>query len=125
MDLRTEFDNPDKTMWKSLLFNLGRPFQLLGTQFIVQVLALYMALVYGIMYLMLSTFPILWGGLYGESIGIGGLNYISLCCGFFIGTQISAPFTDKVSKFSRNSRFCISSRLIQYPWRLGCRSTKC
>lgn len=47
------------------------------------------------MYLVLSTFPGLWTGYYGESIGIGGLNYISLGLGFFLGTQIGAPLNDR------------------------------
>ena len=53
-----------------------------------------MAYVYGLMYLVLSTFPGLWTGVYGESTGIGGLNYIALGLGFFLGTQIGAPFND-------------------------------
>ena len=69
---------------------------MLGTQVIIQVLALYMAYLYGLMYLVLSTFPGLWEGEYHESIGIGGLNYISLGLGFFIGTQVCAPCQDRI-----------------------------
>ena len=73
-----------------------RPFKLLGTQPIVQYLAIYMAFLYGLIYLVLSTFPALWERRYGESIGIGGLNYISLGLGFFIGTQTCAPMNDRI-----------------------------
>lgn len=73
-----------------------RPFRLLGTQIIVQVLAIYMAYLYGLMYLVLSTFPMLWETRYHESVGIGGLNYISLGAGFFLGTQICAPINDRI-----------------------------
>ena len=76
--------------------SLIRPFKLLGTQPIVQALAIYMAYLYGIMYLVLSTFPGLWVSRYHESIGIGGLNYISLGIGFFLGTQICAPINDRI-----------------------------
>lgn len=48
------------------------------------------------MYLVLSTFPGLWATVYHESIGIGGLNYISLGVGFFLGTQICAPINDRL-----------------------------
>ena len=48
------------------------------------------------MYLVLSTFPVLWTTKYHESVGIGGLNYISLAVGFFLGTQISAPLNDRI-----------------------------
>jgi Major Facilitator Superfamily len=104
-DLRTAHDDPERTLFKHIKSNLKRPFVLLGTQIIVQVLALYMAYLYGIMYLVLSTFPLLWAVNYKESIGIGGLNYISLGIGFFLGTQISAPIQDYIyrSLKSRNN----------------------
>jgi multidrug resistance protein len=95
-NLHTEYDHPDRTVLRTLQISLGRPFKLLGTQIIVQVLALYMAYLYGLMYLVLSTFPTLWSNVYHESIGIGGLNYISLACGFFIGTQVCAPLQDRI-----------------------------
>ena len=76
--------------------SLVRPFILLGTQPIVQALAIYMAYLYGITYLVLSTFPGLWVNQYGESVGIGGLNYISLGVGFFLGTQLCAPVNDRI-----------------------------
>lgn len=78
--------------------SLVRPFRLLSTQLIVQVLALYMAYTYGLMYLMLSTFPTLWTdpNYYGESTGIGGLNYISLGLGSLLGSQICAILNDRI-----------------------------
>ncbi|EPE24341.1 MFS general substrate transporter [Glarea lozoyensis ATCC 20868] len=94
--LHTEFDRPDRTVIQTLKISLTRPFKLLGTQIIVQVLALYMAYLYGLMYLVLSTFPTLWEQEYNESVGIGGLNYISLGVGFFLGTQICAPCQDRI-----------------------------
>lgn len=95
-NLHTEFDDPNRTFSKHLRTALIRPFRLLGTQSIVQALAIYMAYVYGLMYLVLSTFPRLWTDVYGESVGTGGLNYISLGLGFFLGTQIGAPLNDSI-----------------------------
>ena len=43
--------SPDRTFGKVLRTALIRPFRLLGTQPIVQALALYMAYLYGLMYL--------------------------------------------------------------------------
>ncbi len=48
------------------------------------------------MYLVLSTFPTLWRTRYNQSVGMGGLNYISLGLGFFLGAQICAPFNDRI-----------------------------
>ena len=92
----TEFEHPERSFVNTMERSLVRPFVLLGTQPIVQALALYAAYLYGIMYLVLSTFPTLWESVYHESIGIGGLNYISLGVGFFLGAQICAPINDRI-----------------------------
>ncbi|OLN95779.1 putative transporter C1529.01-like protein 1 [Colletotrichum chlorophyti] len=94
--LHTEFDNPNRTIIRTLGTALTRPFRLLGTQPLVQALALYMMYLYGLMYLVLSTFPALWRGDYGQSTGISGLNYISLGLGFFLGAQTCAPLQDRI-----------------------------
>lgn len=92
----TEYDDPDRSIVKVLSTSFQRPFRLLATQPIVQVLALYMAYIYGLMYLMLASFPSLWTNpaRYNESVGIGGLNYISLGIGFFFGAQFTALTND-------------------------------
>ncbi|KAK6366044.1 hypothetical protein LTS17_011011 [Exophiala oligosperma] len=95
-ELHTEWEHPDRTLGKVLRTSLIRPFRLLGTQLIIQVLAIYMAYLYGLMYLVLSTFPTVWTETYHEQTGIGGLNYISLGLGFFLGTQICAPINDRI-----------------------------
>ncbi|KAI1208055.1 MFS general substrate transporter [Annulohypoxylon truncatum] len=106
--LRTPFDDAgkggsgskSKSVWSTLGTAMTRPFRLLATQVIVQCIALYMMYVYGLMYLMLASFPTLFTSPppagYGMSIGIGGLNYISLGLGFFLGAQICAPLQDRV-----------------------------
>lgn len=95
-DWHTEYEHSNRSFANIMKRSLIRPFKLLGTQHIIQVLAIYMAYLYGLMYLVLSTFPVLWTELYHESIGIGGLNYISLALGFFLGTQICAPLNDRI-----------------------------
>ncbi|UNI22045.1 hypothetical protein JDV02_007970 [Purpureocillium takamizusanense] len=94
--LRTAYDRPDRTLAQTLAVALTRPFRLLLTQPIVQVMSLYMMYLYGMIYLVLSTFPALWTGTYHESVGVGGLNYLSLGIGFFIGTQVCAPLQDRI-----------------------------
>ena len=94
--LHTKFENKERSLLNTLKRALTRPVKMLATQPAVQVLAIYMAYLYGLLYLVLSTFPRLWTGAYGESIGIGGLNYISLALGFFLGSQICAPLNDNI-----------------------------
>ncbi|KAL8826636.1 MAG: hypothetical protein Q9170_007324 [Blastenia crenularia] len=94
-DLHTEYDD-SRSLLKTLRQSIIRPFRLLGTQPIVQVLAVYAAYLYGLMYLVLSTFPVLWTIHYHESVGIAGLNYISMGVGFTLGAQIFAPLNDRI-----------------------------
>ena len=85
---------------KSLLSNIGgalvRPSRMLATQPIVQVIALYMAYLFGLIYLIIAIFPQVWSDIYGESLGIGGLNYLALGLGAVTGAQINIQFVDRV-----------------------------
>lgn len=105
-DLHTEFDNPSRKFSSHLATALKRPFKLLFTQPIVQVLAIYIGYVYGVLYLVLASFPVLWTngpedkppGYNEKNSGIAGLNYISLGIGFYLGTQIAAKTADRIYK---------------------------
>lgn len=97
-ELHTEFDNPNRKLSAHLKTAFERPFKLLFTQPIVQVLAAYIGYVYGVLYLVLASFPMLWTSTYGEKPGIAGLNYISLGLGFYLGTQIAAKTADRIYK---------------------------
>lgn len=78
--------------------SLVRPFRLLFTQPIVIALAVYMAYLYGLVYLVLSSFAALFASrkYYNETVGISGLNYIALAIGYFFGMQITSRFNDWV-----------------------------
>ncbi|KAL2760245.1 hypothetical protein ACRALDRAFT_2116551 [Sodiomyces alcalophilus JCM 7366] len=96
--LRTKFDGPEEETRTVMVVAtaLTRPFRLLATQPIVQFLSLYMMYLYGIMYLVLSNFPALWTGVYGQPVGLAGLHYIALGVGLFLGAQLTAPAQDRV-----------------------------
>jgi MFS family permease len=93
--LHTQYGDDHKLAAK-LGTGFTRPFVLLFTQPIVQVLAIYMAITYGQTYLVLSTFSSLFTSVYHESVGISGLNYISIAVGCYIGAQTSAFATDRI-----------------------------
>lgn len=94
--LYTEYDSVSLSML--LRKSLIRPFKLLGTQPIVQVLSLYNAYLNGILYLMVATFPDVWTQTYHESPSIGSLNYISMSIGMALAIQIGTRFADKIYK---------------------------
>lgn len=87
-----------ETLLQALGTSLARPTRLLTTQPIVQLIALYMGYLFGLFYLILSTFPTLFGEVYGQSLGISGLHYISLGLGFTVGAQVNAQITDRLYK---------------------------
>jgi MFS family permease len=92
----TEWEKPDHKTGGVVRTALSRPFKILGTQPIMQVLSVYMAFLSGMSNLILSTFPMVWSTVYHESIGIGGLNYISLGLGYVVGTQLNTIFNDRI-----------------------------
>lgn len=71
---QTVEEREGKTLLQLMQVSLVRPFRLLFTQLIIQALALYMAYIYGLYYLLMSTFPDLWTDVYNESTGIGGVK---------------------------------------------------
>lgn len=87
-----------ESLGKAIATSMARPSRLLATQPIVQVIAVYMGYLFGLFYLILSTFPTLYTEVYGQSLGISGLHYISLGLGFFFGAQVNAQITDRLYK---------------------------
>ncbi|KAG8697087.1 hypothetical protein FRC08_006750, partial [Ceratobasidium sp. 394] len=65
---------------------------------IMAVMATYMAVIYGTMYLQLTTFASVWTTRYGESVGIAGLHYIFMGVGFTLGAQIGSRLLDRIYK---------------------------
>ena len=92
--LHTEFE--DKKLSQLLAVSLVRPFRLISTQPIIQVLALYQSYVFGLFYLLFTTFTELFTDVYHESVGIASLNYIPLALGFVLGTQLNARLCDRI-----------------------------
>ncbi|TFY67387.1 hypothetical protein EVJ58_g1665 [Rhodofomes roseus] len=96
--VRTVFDTADRH-WKQIFAKaLIRPFALFFREPIIQLLAIYMAYIYGIMYLFLTTIDSIFEDVYGESVGIAGLNYFALGIGLIGASQINARIVDKAYK---------------------------
>ncbi|KAF2136055.1 uncharacterized protein K452DRAFT_303075 [Aplosporella prunicola CBS 121167] len=94
--LHTGTSSSDKSLVGALGDALLRPSRMLATQPIVQLVALYMAYLFGLTYLITVTFPVVWSEVYGESLGIGGLNFISLGVGSILGVQVNLRFVDRI-----------------------------
>lgn len=84
--------HPQGSIGKIIWINLSRPVILLTRSLICFMLSLYMAFMYGIYYLMFTTFPEFFAETYGFQPGIGGLVYLGLGIGFFSATIFGAKF---------------------------------
>ncbi|KAK4076537.1 uncharacterized protein Triagg1_4140 [Trichoderma aggressivum f. europaeum] len=83
---------PQSLIWA----NLSRAVFMLATQPIIQSVGLYLAYIYGLVYLVLSTLPTVWNDVYQEQVDIGSLHYLAIGLGFFLGTQVCAPLQDSI-----------------------------
>jgi MFS family permease len=74
---------------------IQRPLKILFLQPIVFIMAVYMALIYGVLYLLFTTFPAVFQYNYGFSPGITGLTYLGIGVGFFLAVLFGIPQIDK------------------------------
>ncbi|KAK4543722.1 hypothetical protein LTR36_005367 [Oleoguttula mirabilis] len=64
--------------------NLSRPMRMLFTEPIVLALSIYMAFVYGLLYLFLTFYPIVFQKIHGMNKGVGSLPYFGMILGELI-----------------------------------------
>ncbi|KAL4898345.1 major facilitator superfamily domain-containing protein [Aspergillus ambiguus] len=95
-DLRScyeEGEAPSKL--QILVHGLIRPMKLLALSPLVFFLSLYVAFVYGVLYLLFTTIPTLFESVYGFSVGLTGLVYLALGLGNFLGWLVITLWSDK------------------------------
>ena len=64
--------------------NFSRPLRILVTEPIVLLLSLYMSFIYGLLYLFLTAYPIVFQQIHGFSAGVGGLPYFGMILGMML-----------------------------------------
>jgi multidrug resistance protein len=94
-NLHTVFDLTREPLSRRLFTAVTRPIIMLFTHPIIAGLGLYMAFVYGFMYLMLVTYPALWSDIYHYKPGIGGMMYLGLGIGTLVSVGFWTPLTQK------------------------------
>lgn len=86
----------DRSIGPILSKALSRPFRLLLTQPILQVIAIFLAYNFGILYIVLSTFATLWIERYGQTEWQSGLHYFALVIGYTVAAQAGGFVMDKL-----------------------------
>ncbi|QYT01225.1 MFS multidrug transporter [Trichoderma simmonsii] len=83
---KLEEGQPPKTIGNQLKVSLLRPWQLLFKEPIVLLISLYMAIIYGTLYMCFAAFPIVFQQGRGWSPGIGGLAFLGIAIGMTVST---------------------------------------
>lgn len=85
--------NPRQTVIRAVL----RPSKMLIFSPIVSLFSLYTAFVFGLIFLLFTTFPTVFQSTYGFSTQMSGLAYLGLGIGMLIGIILFGKLSDKVS----------------------------
>jgi len=64
--------------------NLTRPLRLLFTEPVVLALTVYMSFIYGLLYLFLTAYPLVFQGVHGFNAGVGGLPFFGMMVGIVL-----------------------------------------
>ena len=93
--------------------NFSRPLRLLVTEPIVLLLSIYMAFIYGLLYLFLTAYPIVFQRIHHMNQGVGGLPYFGMVFGMLLaGAYIVYTQADYNRKLAANNGVTIPE------WRL-------
>ncbi|KAF2632160.1 major facilitator superfamily [Macroventuria anomochaeta] len=93
--------------------NFSRPLKMLVTERIVLLLSIYMAFIYGLLYLFLTAYPLVFQGVHGMNLGVGGLPFFGMIIGQLLaGTLIFARQPGYQKKLAANNNIPIPE------WRL-------
>ncbi len=86
----------DETPNQVLLRAIVRPAKMIVFSPIVLLISLYAGVVFGIIFLLFSTFPAVFEETYNFSTGVSGLAYLGLGLGFVSGLVVFSVLSDKL-----------------------------
>lgn len=66
--------------------NFSRPLRLLFTEPVILLITIYMSFIYGLLYLFLTAYPLVFQGVHGMSPGVGGLPFFGMVVGLILVT---------------------------------------
>lgn len=133
-DLKTEGEIKAETMTGKdiVMMVLIKPFSLNFTEPILFLLNLYIALIYGLLYIWFESFEIVFTGIYGFNLGLEGLSFVGILIGgfvviipfFFYLKYVQEPQFDENGDLKPEKRlppafvgaFCIPICLFWFGW---------
>ncbi|KAF9531460.1 MFS polyamine transporter [Crepidotus variabilis] len=114
--IKSVYESKVDRSWGSLFRKaMFRPFVMFAQEPIMQLLGVYMAFLYGIFYLYLTTIPTIFADIYHEKPGIAGLHYIALGVGLSGASQFNARIMDRVYVYFKNKNNGIGEPEFRLP----------
>ncbi|KAM5354567.1 hypothetical protein ACJ41O_001214 [Fusarium nematophilum] len=86
------------TLMESLKTALSRPWILLFKEPIVLLLSIYMAIIYGTLYMLFAAFPIVYQQNRGWNQGVGGLSFLGIMVGMLFAIAYTIPANKRYIK---------------------------
>lgn len=93
--IRSKYDKGLKGR-QVLIASLIRPTQLLIFSPVVLIMSIYVALVFGLLYLLFAAFSTLFEDVYGFGTGVSGLSYLGIGVGELVGLVVFGALSDKI-----------------------------
>ena len=93
--------------------NFSRPLRILATEPIVLLLSIYMAFIYGLLYLFLTAYPIVFQQIHGFNEGVGGLPFFGMILGMLL-----AGLAIVIRQPSYNRKLAANNNIPIPEWRL-------
>ena len=90
----TEYEGPNMKLSEKLWVSITRPTRLLATQPILQLVSIVMAYNFGILYIFLSTFSLLFTSKYHQTAAQSGYHYLALAIGYTFANLVGGYITD-------------------------------
>ena len=97
----TIFEKTQTTWTAKLTISLSRPFKLLFTRPIMQLITLLIAYNFGLYTIALTTVARIWTDQYHQSISASGLHYIAISIGSSLSSQVTGFLMDRLWTYLR------------------------
>ncbi|KAM6505973.1 hypothetical protein FSOLCH5_014151 [Fusarium solani] len=95
---KIDHDRGKVTLAESFKMALSRPWILLFKEPIVLLLSIYMAIIYGTLYMLFAAFPIVYQQNRGWNQGVGGLSFLGIMVGMLFAIAYTIPANKRYIK---------------------------
>ncbi|POS86336.1 hypothetical protein EPUL_002147 [Erysiphe pulchra] len=111
--IHAKHEEIEMNLWELFSGYFSRPIQMLFKEPIIFLISVYMSFIYGLLYLFLTAYPVVFQGIHGMPPGISGLPYF----GMITGVIIAGIFVVLVQP-SYNRKLMANKNVTVPEWRL-------